>query len=123
MNFKKLFLLSFAVFFMFGLVSCDKRGKLLTNTMILQIKCERDSNNAISLTTIGEKTQLEAIIRNTKLEEVSEPVSWQVSPSDLGHFLPDNNAKSPIFFADKTGEGTITLHCQGVSVSVKVKVE
>ncbi|MCR4662653.1 MAG: hypothetical protein K5622_02045 [Endomicrobiaceae bacterium] len=113
---KKILLLSLFVCLAACLGACTKRDKLTHNTMILQIEPAED----ISL-SIGSEIDLKAIVRNIKMEDVDEPVNWSVTPSELGSFNPGNSKKTS-FIAETSGDGTITLSCQGMSVSVNVTV-
>ena len=97
--------------------ACTKRGKIINSTMILQIEPAED----ITL-GIGEYKELRAIVKNSKMEDVDEPVRWSVSDDELGSFS-SKSLKNTVFTAGETsGEGTITLSCQGMSVSVNVTI-
>ena len=113
---KKILLLSLFVCLSVCLGACTKRDKLTDNTMILQIEPAGD----ISL-GVGDSYNLKAIVKNIKLEEVKESVRWSVSPSDLGSF-DSVGSKNTVFTAETTGEGKITLSCQGMTVSANVTI-
>ena len=117
---KKILLLSLFVCLTFCLGACTKRDKLTDNTMILQIE-QVDVDSEVGKMNVGNEYKFKAIVRNIKMEEVDEPVSWSVTPSELGSFSP-NNSKNTSFMAETSGEGKITLSCQGVTVSVDVTV-
>ncbi len=116
MNFKKIFLLLFFALFVMGFSACTKRDRLLDNTIVLQIEPAGD----ITLNT-GDTKTLTAIIKNIKFEEVSHSVKWSVSDSSLGSFS-STTSKSTVFTAESAGTGTITLSCQGNSVTVNLTV-
>ena len=113
---KKILLLSLFICLTVCFGACTKRDKLTHNTMILQI----EPASIFSL-GIGDTVELKAIVKNIKREEVDEPVRWTVSPSELGSFSIVN-AKQTVFLAESSGEGVITLSCQGMSVSIDVIV-
>ncbi len=113
---KKILLLSLFICLTFCFGACTKRDKLTDNTMVLQIE-QVDSGEIV----VGNSYKFKAVIRNIKLEEIDEPVSWSVTPSELGSFS-SNNSKNTSFMAETSGEGKITLSCQGVTVSVDVTV-
>lgn len=96
--------------------ACTKRSKLLGNAMILQIEPAEDFTLGI-----GDVKELRAIIKNTKMEDIDEPIRWSVSDEELGSFS-SKTLKNTVFTAESSGEGTITLFCQGVTVSVNVTV-
>ncbi len=116
MNYKKILFLSLFICVMSFFCGCDKRNKLTSNTMILQI----DPPVAISC-NIGDAKQLKAIVRDSTKEEVGEPVKWSVSPAGLVEFV-SSTSKTVDFIAKQVGEGKIYLSCQGVVTSVDVKV-
>ena len=100
--------------------ACTKRGKILTNATILQIEPAGD----LTL-SIGDTKELRAIIKNIKMEDISEPVRWSVSCNEAGDELgsfSSKTLKNTIFTAEESGEGTITLFCQGVTVSINITV-
>ena len=113
---KKFLVLSLFICLTVCFGACTKRDKLTHNTMILQI----EPATIFSL-SIGGTVELSAIVRNVKKEEIDEPVRWTVSPSELGSFSIVN-AKKTEFLAESSGEGVITLSCQGMSVSIDVTV-
>ncbi|MBO7431796.1 MAG: hypothetical protein J6U02_02730 [Elusimicrobia bacterium] len=113
---KKILLLSLFVCLTACFGACTKRDKLTHNTMILQI----EPATIFSL-GIGDTVELKAIVRNSRMNEVDEPVRWSVSPAELGSFSIVN-AKKTVFLAESSGEGVITLSCQGMSVSLDVTV-
>ena len=117
---KKILLLLLFMCLTFCVGACTKRDKLIDNTMILQIEPAGD----ISL-GVGDTYSLKAIVRNIKKEEIKESVKWSVSKNesgeDLGSFS-SKTSKETTFTAETSGEGKITLSCQGVSVSVNVKI-
>lgn len=100
--------------------ACTKRGKILNNATILQIEPAED----LTL-SLGDYKELKAIIKNIKMEDIDEPVRWSVSKNesgeDLGSFS-STSARETVFTAEASGEGTITLFCQGVTVSVNVTI-
>ena len=103
-------------FFVAGFVACTKRDKLVNNTMILQIEPSGD----ISM-SVGDTKELKAIIKNSKLEEVSQPVRWSISDESLGSFTSVTSL-NPTFTAENSGSGTITLSCCGIEKTVSVTV-
>ena len=113
---KKILLLSLFICLTVCLGACTKRDKLTGNNMVLQI--EQVDSGQIS---IGNPCKFKAIVRNIKLEEVDEPVSWSVSPSDIGSFTPTNTHNTS-FMAEKSGDAKITLYCQGISVSKDITI-
>lgn len=116
MNLKQIFLLLILAFMIFGFGACTKRDRLLANAMILQIEPAGD----IAL-SIGNTKELSAIIKNTKLEDVSYGVRWSVSDSSLGSFS-STTSKTTVFTAEAAGTGTISLTCEGYTVSVNLTV-
>lgn len=116
MKFKKLFILSFLLLPCF-VAGCTKQSPLTDNTMSLGIQVASDKE--IDNLHIGDSCGLTAVIRNSKLEEVDEPVRWSVS-QDLGQFT--SQTKNTEFVPEHIGSGTITLSCQGMSVSIEVVV-
>lgn len=116
MNFKKIFLLSLLTFFVFGFSACTKRGKLIDNTIVLQI----EPAGAIEM-SVGDTKSLKAIIKNVKFEEVSYSVNWSVSDSSLGSFS-DTSAKETVFTAESTGTGTIKISCEGYFVTANLTI-
>jgi hypothetical protein len=117
MNYRKILILSLFICVMSCFLGCDKRNKLTSNTMILQI----DPPVAISC-NIGDAKQLKAIVRNSAKEEVDEPVKWSVSPVGLVEFVDSTGSNKVTFIAKQAGEGKISLSCQGVVTSIDVKV-
>lgn len=115
---KKILILSLFICLTFCINACTKRDKLTDNTMVLQIE-QIDGTSGEML--VGETYRLKAIIRNIKLEEVDESVSWAVSASDFGSFS-SANSKNTSFTAEKTGNAKITLSCQGITVSLDVTI-
>ena len=113
---KKILLLSLFVCLAVSFNACTKRDKLTDNTMLLQI--EQVDSGEIS---VGNEYKFKAVIRNRKLEEIDEPVSWSITPSELGYFTP-KNSKSTSFTAEMSGEGKITLSCQGITASLDVTI-
>ncbi|WP_372519729.1 hypothetical protein [Candidatus Ruminimicrobiellum ovillum] len=100
--------------------ACTKRDKLLNNTMILQIEPAED----LTL-SVGDYKELEAVIKNIKMENISEPVRWSVSCNEAGDELgsfSSKTLKNTIFTAEERGKGTITLFCQGVTVSINITI-
>ncbi|MBR3654086.1 MAG: hypothetical protein IKN62_01465 [Elusimicrobia bacterium] len=100
--------------------ACTKRGKIVNSTMILQIEPAED----ITL-GIGDFKELRAIVKDSKLQDVDEPVRWSVSQNESGEDLGSFSSKSlknTVFTAESSGEGTITLFCQGVTVSINITV-
>ena len=116
MKLKNIFCLSLMFFFVAGFVACTKRDKLVNNTMILQIEPSGD----ISM-SVGDTKELKAIIKNSKLEEVSQPVRWSISDESLGSFTSVTSL-NPTFTAENSGSGTITLSCCGIEKTVSVTV-
>ena len=116
---KKVLLLSLFVCLIGCLGACTKRDKLTDNTMVLQIE-QLDVDSEVGKMSVGNTYRFKAVIRNIKLEEIDEPVSWSVSPSDLGSFSA--NTKTTSFMAETANSGKITLTCQGISVSLDVTV-
>lgn len=117
---KKILLLSLFICLTFCMGACTKRDKLIDNTMILQIEPTGD----ISL-GVGDTYNLKAIVRNIKKEEIKESVKWSVSKNESGEDLGSFSSKTSretTFTAESSGEGTITLYCQGVTVSVNVTI-
>ena len=117
MNFKKIFLLLLFTFFAVGFAACTKRDKLLNNAMILQIEPAGD----ISISGVGNTITLRAIIKNTKFEEVSYPVTWSISDSSLGSFS-STTSQNTVFTAENTGTGTIKLSCQGYYITSNITI-
>ena len=113
---KKILLLSLFVCLIACFGACTKRGKLLNNTMILQIEPAEYFTLGI-----GEYKELEAIVRNSKMQTVDQPVKWSVSPAELGSFSSAGSKKT-VFTAETSGDGTISLSCQGITVTVNVTV-
>lgn len=113
---KKIFLLLILALFVTGFSACTKRDRLLDNAMVLQIEPAGD----ITL-NIGDGKTLTAIVKNTKFEEVSHGIRWSVSDSNLGSFS-STTEKTTTFTAEAAGTGTITLSCQGYSVTAKLTV-
>lgn len=100
--------------------ACTKRGKILNNATILQIEPAED----LTL-SVGDYKELKAIIKNIKMEDIDEPVNWSVSQNESGEDLGSFSSKSSretTFTAETSGEGKITLYCQGVTVSINVTV-
>lgn len=116
---KKILLLSLFVCLIFTLGACTKRDKLTDNTMILQVE-QLDVDSEVGKMNVGTEYRLKAVIRNVKLEEIDEPVSWSVSPSDLGSF--SGNTKITSFMPEQANSGKITLTCQGISATLDVTV-
>ena len=116
MKLKNIFYLSLMLFFVAGFVACTKRDKLVNNTMILQIEPSGD----ISM-NVGDMKEFRAIIKNSKLEEVSQPVRWSISDDSLGSFTSVTSL-NPTFTAENSGSGTITLSCCGIEKTVSVTV-
>ena len=112
---KILFLLSF-VCLVSCFYGCTKRDKLTNNAMVLQIEPADDIS-----CSVGSIYQLKSIIRNSGKEEVDEPVSWSVSPVELGEFY-FTTSRTVNFLAKQSGEGRIYLSCQGIVTSVDVTV-
>ena len=96
--------------------ACTKRGRILTNATILQIEPAED----LTL-SVGDYQELKAIIKNIKMEDIDEPVRWSISDEELGSF-DSKTLKNTTFFAESSGEGTITLYCQGVTTSINVTI-
>ena len=115
----KILLLSLFVCLTFCFGACTKRDKLTDNTMILQIE-QLDVDSDVGKMNVGNDYRLKAVIRNVKLEEIDEPVSWSVSPSDLGSFSGNTTITS--FTPKKASSGKISLTCQGMSASLDVTV-
>ena len=113
---KKIVLLSLMVCLIACFGACTKRGKLLNNAMILQIEPAEYFTIGV-----GDVYPLRAIVKNAKKEDVNEPVKWSVSPAELGSFS-SVNSKNTEFTAETSGDGTITLSCQGMVVTVNVTV-
>lgn len=114
---KKILLLSlFFVCLVACFGACTKRDKLTNNTMILQIEPAGD----ITL-EVGDVKELKAIVRNSKMEEVDQPVRWSISDSGLGIFDSATSKKTK-FTAQTGGSGTISLSCQGIVVTVNVTI-
>ncbi|MBO7610899.1 MAG: hypothetical protein J6T23_01665 [Elusimicrobia bacterium] len=101
--------------------ACTKRGKLLNNTMTLQIEPAED----LTL-NVGDTKKLTAIIRNIKMENIDEPIKWSVSKSesgeDLGTFSSTTSRETIFTAGENSGEGTITLSCQGMTFSINVTI-
>lgn len=112
---KILFLLSF-VCLVSCFYGCTKRDKLTNNAMVLQIEPADDIS-----CSVGDIYQLKSIIRNSGKEEVDEPVSWSVSPVELGEFV-FTTSRTVNFIAKQSGNGKIYLSCQGIVTSVDVTV-
>ena len=112
---KILFLLSF-VCLVSCFYGCTKRDKLTNNAMVLQI----EPADGIPC-SVGSIYQLKSIIRNSGKEEVDEPVSWSVSPVELGEF-DFTTSRTVNFIAKQSGNGKIYLSCQGIVTSVDVTV-
>ena len=113
---KKVLLLSLFVCLTFCIAACTKRDKLTDNTMVLQIEPAGD----ISL-ELGDNFELKAIVKNIKMENIDESVRWSVNPSELGSFNSASSKKT-IFTAETSGEGKISLSCQGITVSANVTI-
>ncbi len=114
---KILFLLSF-VCLVSCFYGCTKRDKLTNNAMVLQIEPADDIS-----CRVGDICKLKSIIRNSGKEEVDEPVSWSVSPVELGEFyFTTSTSRTVDFLAKQSGEGRIYLSCQGIVTSVDVTV-
>lgn len=116
MKLKNIFCLSLMFFFVAGFVACTKRDKLVNNTMSLQIEPARDITMSV-----GDIKEFRAIIRNSKLEEVSQPVRWSISDETLGSFTSVTSL-NPTFTAENSGSGTITLSCCGIEETVSITV-
>ena len=112
---KILFLLLF-VCLVFCFYGCTKRDKLTNNAMVLQI----EPADGISC-SVGSIYQLKSIIRNSGKEEVDEPVSWSVSPVELGEF-DFTTSRTVNFIAKQSGNGKIYLSCHGIVASVDITV-
>ena len=117
---KKILLLSLFVCLTFCLGACTKRDKLTDNTMILQIE-QVDVDSEVGKMSVGNEYRFKAIVRNIQFEDVSEPVNWTISPSELGSFNSANSGNT-CFLAETVGSGKITLTCQGISVSLDVTI-
>ena len=113
---KKILLLSLFVCLIACFGACTKRGKMMNSTMILQIEPAEYFTLGV-----GDTKELRAIIKNVEKDEVNESVRWSVSPSELGSFEPVDS-KNTVFMAETSGDGTITLSCQGMVVTVNVTV-
>lgn len=113
---KKILLLSLFVCLVACLGACTKRDKLTNNTMLLQI--EPAGNITLD---VGDVKELKAIVRNSKMEEVDQPVRWSISDSGLGVF-DSATSKKTNFTAQTGGNGTISLSCQGIVVTVNVTI-
>ena len=113
---KKILLLSLFICLTVCFGACTKRDKIINSTMILQIEPAED----LSL-GIGDTQELRAIIKNINMDEVYESVRWSVSDSELGSFS-STSSKETVFTAESSGEGTITLSCQGMKVSINVTI-
>ncbi len=99
-------------------MGCTKKDRLVNNTMLVSI--EPNVVGILGTMKIGDVERLSAVIRNSKLEEIDEPVSWSVT-NGLGVFTSQN--KITDFIAQNQGSGQIILTCQGMSASVNVTVE
>ncbi|MFA7074279.1 MAG: hypothetical protein WC234_03715 [Endomicrobiaceae bacterium] len=116
MLFKKI-LLSFSVFiFVFSFLGCSQKDRLSTNTMTLSI--EPKPNFTIN---VSDAYSLSAIVKNSKNEEIDEPVYWSVSNSSIGVFS-NSTSKNTNFIGSIAGTAVITLTCQGMQTSVTVTV-
>ena len=117
---KKIVLLTLAFCLIACFGACTKRGKLLGNAMILQIEPAEYFTIGV-----GDTKELKAIVKNVRKEDVNEPVKWSVSQNesgeDLGSFS-SKTLKNTTFTAEADGEGTITLYCQGATVSINVTI-
>ncbi len=113
---KKILLLSLFVCLIACFGACTKRGKLLNNAMILRIEPAE-----YFTVGIGDNYELEAIVKDAKMRSVDEPVRWSVSPSELGSFSSVSSKKT-VFTGETSGDGTITLSCQGMTFTVNVTV-
>jgi len=113
---KKIVLLTLAFCLIACFGACTKRGKLLGNAMILQIEPAEYFTMGV-----GDTKELKAIVKNVRKEDVNEPVKWSVSPAELGSFS-SVDSKNTEFMAETSGDGTITLFCQGMTVTVNVTV-
>ena len=100
--------------------ACTKRGRILTNATILQIEPAED----LTL-SVGDYKELRAIVKNVKMQDIDEPVKWSVSKNEAGEALGSFSSKTlrnTTFTAEASGEGTITLYCQGATVSINVTI-
>lgn len=100
--------------------ACTKRDKLLETTTILQIEPAED----LTL-SVGDYKELRAIVKNVKMQDIDEPVKWSVSKNEAGENLGSFSSKTlrnTTFTAEASGEGTITLYCQGATVSINVTI-
>ena len=117
---KKIVLLTLAFCLIACFGACTKRGKLLGNAMILQIEPAE-----YIVLDVGSTQDLKALIKDARMKDVDEPVEWSVSQNesgeDLGSFS-SKTSKETTFMAEASGDGTITLFCQGMTVTVNVTV-
>jgi len=113
---KKAFLTGFLFIFMFSALGCSQKDRLRANTMTLSI--EPKSNFTIN---VSDAYSLTAIVKNSKYEDIDEPVYWSISDSSIGVFT-NSKAKNTNFVGAGTGTAVITLTCQGMQTSVTVTV-